>query len=61
MNELSTKPKAMNKTQLASLYDVGERTFSLWLKPFEIEIGEYLGRCYTPLQVSRIFEFLGEP
>ena len=55
------KPSAMNKTQLAQLYNVGDRTFSKWIEPFEKEIGEYRGRCYTPIQVARIFELIGEP
>ena len=52
---------AMNKTQLAHLYNVGDRTFSKWLEPFKNEIGEYRGRCFTPIQVGKIYELLGRP
>lgn len=60
-NEEPIKPSPMNKTQLAQLYNVGDRTFSKWIEPFEEEIGEYRGRCYTPIQVTRIFELIGMP
>lgn len=51
----------MSKTQLAQAYNIGMRTFKLWLEPFQEEIGEYRGRAYTPQQVQKIFELLGVP
>lgn len=59
--EKNIKIQAMNKTQLAAIYKVGMQTLKLWLEPFEEQIGEYRGRTYTPQQVKKIFEFLGEP
>lgn len=55
------KPKAMNKTQLAKLYNVHIDTFSNWLLPFAEKIGTVTGRIFTPKQVETIFECLGEP
>lgn len=55
------KPKAMNKTKLAALYNVHIDTFSKWLEPFSDKIGNVTGRIFTPKQVEIIFECLGEP
>ena len=55
------KPTAMNKSQLADLYHIGVHTLNVWLKPFQKEIGEYRGRAYTPNQIRKIFELLGQP
>ncbi len=59
--EKSIKIQAMNKTQLAALCNVGVQTLKKWLTPFEEQIGEYRGRTYTPQQVRKIFELLGNP
>jgi len=59
--ERETKIQAMNKTELASAYGVGLHTFKKWIKPVQSEIGEYIGRAYTPQQVEKIFKFLGRP
>lgn len=59
--EKNTKVQAMSKSQLASAYGVGLDTFNSWIKPFQEEIKEYRGKVYTPKQVQKIFELLGEP
>jgi hypothetical protein len=55
------KPKAMNKTTLARLYNVHIDTFTKWIEPFADKIGTVTGRIFTPKQVETIFECLGEP
>ncbi len=64
MNSLEDKikPEAMTKTQLAARYKVCIGTFSKWIKPHS----EYIGMrentyLYTPDQVKKIYEVLGEP
>jgi hypothetical protein len=47
--------------QLALLYGVSKTTIVKWLKPFEKEIGERIGKIYNPRQVEVIFEKLGYP
>ena len=31
------------------------------MEPFQIEIGEYRGRAFTPVQLKKIFELIGNP
>ena len=47
--------------ELSSIYDVCDRTFKKWIKPFEREIGTKQGRYYTISQVRVIIEKLGLP
>lgn len=62
ITETHIKPVAMTKKQLAALYNVCPRTLAKWLKPFNEEIELNPGTYnYTPAQVKRIFEKLGEP
>jgi hypothetical protein len=58
----TVQPEAMTKTQLAARYKVCTRTLNKWIKPFMSEIGE-LEKTYifTPEQVRKIYEKLGEP
>lgn len=51
--------KSMSKKQLANAYGVSIKTLNSWLKPFDVEIGIYRGRSYTPKQVTTIVEHLG--
>ncbi len=51
---------AKTKSEMAVDYKVAPRTFRRWIKPFENEIGEYVG-MYTPKQVGIIYELLGRP
>ncbi|EDP97007.1 hypothetical protein U8527_01660 [Kordia algicida OT-1] len=53
--------KSVSKVQLADAYGVTLHTFCQWLKPIEHSIGEYVARCFTPKQVQKIVELLGEP
>jgi len=54
------KIKAYRKKELAALYDVSTRVFKIWLKNIA-ELGDYTGRSFTPKQVEKIVEHLGEP
>ena len=51
----------MTLHQLASSYNVSKKVMSNWIKPFEDQVGERIGRLYTPKQVEKIFEVLGPP
>lgn len=53
--------RAMSKTELANAYQVSLKTFAKWITPFKEKIGDYLGRAYTPKQIRKIFELLGNP
>ena len=53
--------KATNKSTFAKAYDIPPRTFQLWLKPIENELGEYIGKCFNPKQVATIVRLLGKP
>ena len=61
-NEPTTKPEAMTLTQLALKYKVCTKTVKKWLQPFIDDIGRpektYL---FTPEQVRKIYEKIGEP
>jgi len=56
-----TKPKAQSKSQLAAAYNVGLDTFNSWIKPHLKDIGNYIGKVYSPKQVGIIYDRLGEP
>ncbi len=47
--------------ELATVYNVCDRTMKKWLKPFEAQIGPRLGRYYNICQVRTILEKLGLP
>jgi transposase-like protein len=53
------KPTTQTFGELCQLYGVSETTLRKWLK----KIKEYKkgARYYTPLEVKRIYEKLGEP
>jgi len=53
--------RAMSKHELASMYGVSYKTLNSWLKPFNNEIGPYLGRAFRPSQIRMILKLLGEP
>ncbi len=53
--------KTINKTILAKAYGVPPRTIKLWLQPIEKQIGEYLGKSFSPKQLEIIVSLLGEP
>lgn len=53
--------KPYSTAEMAKIYGVSLKTFSKWLKPFEDEIGEKIGRFYNVRQVKIIFEKLDFP
>jgi hypothetical protein len=58
-NQIDIKPYSI--TELANIYGVQNRTMKNWLAPHSSTIGEKIGRLYTTLQVTIIFEKLGLP
>jgi transcriptional regulator GlxA family with amidase domain len=53
--------KPYTVAELATFYEVGDRTFKRWLEPFKTDIGEKNGRYYSVVQVKTIFKKLGIP
>ena len=57
--------RSYKKWQLAEIYGVTIHTLNNWLRAFPDElksqIGDYVGRMYTPRQVDLIFKHLGPP
>lgn len=53
--------RAYSVPELACLYQVCDRTFKKWVKPFADEIGPRAGRLYNVNQVKIIFSRLGMP
>jgi hypothetical protein len=56
---INVKPHTL--VELAVIYEVDWRTLKKWLKPFEMEIGNKIGRYYSIRQVDIIFDKLGYP
>lgn len=56
----TVKYKAYSKGELRSMYGVSWKTIKLWIKTVP-NLGEYLGGSYTPAQVEKIFNHLGNP
>ncbi|WP_113636090.1 helix-turn-helix domain-containing protein [Nubsella zeaxanthinifaciens] len=52
--------KAYTKKQLAAFYGVSRSTFRRWINQIS-DLGEYIGKTYTPAQVKKIVEHLGTP
>lgn len=61
MVETEIKIKSYSKKELAGLYQISEHVLRVWLMPFQVEIGEYIGKNYTPKQIEIIFTKLGKP
>jgi hypothetical protein len=53
--------KPYSTRELASIYDVCDKTMKKWIKPFVSEIDEKNGRYYSVAQVKVIFDKLGVP
>lgn len=53
--------RSYSLAELARLYEVCDRTFKKWIKPFAADIGERQGRYYTINQVRIILAKLGIP
>lgn len=52
--------RGYKKWQLAEVYNISRLVLNQWLNTIE-NLGEYKGRCYTPAQVQKIVNHLGEP
>lgn len=61
MVETTIRFRTANKTDVAQAYNIRLETLKKWLTPIDKELGDYLGRAYTPKQISMIVEHLGEP
>ncbi len=55
------KYKPYSKKELSNLYGISGRTLYAWLLPIRHKLGLYKGRTFSPSQVRKIFDFLGEP
>ena len=53
--------RAYSTSELARLYNKNRKTVSRWLRPFEGEIGERVGRYYNARQVKIIVDKIGPP
>jgi len=60
-NKSIIKLKPYTVKELSGLYGVDWRTIKNWIKPFEHELGEKLGRYYNIVQMEHIFNKLGYP
>ena len=49
-----------NKKELREQYGIGPDTLNAWLAEVP-DLGEYVGRCFTPEQVRKIYEHCGPP
>lgn len=56
------KAVAKTKMQMAADYKICVKTFSKWIAPFIDQIGPRQNTyLYTPEQVKKIYELIGEP
>ena len=53
--------KTSSFSQLADAYGVTNFVFKKWLVPMHKDIGDCIGRCFSPKQISIIIDFLGQP
>lgn len=58
-NEIEIKP--YNIKELAQIYDMNPRTFSLWINKMKHQLGEKKGRYFDVNQVEKIINHLGIP
>jgi transposase len=52
-----TPIKSYSRKELAYMYGVSRKTFSKWIRKLDMKYK----RLFTPKEVRRIFELLGEP
>jgi hypothetical protein len=57
--EIEIKP--YNIKELAAIYEMNPRTFSVWLNKLKHHIGEKKGRYFDVNQVETIIKLLGIP
>lgn len=55
------KYPSLSKEEIAAMYNISVWVLNRWVKPFEDELGNYLGKCYCPKQVEIIFNYKGIP
>lgn len=60
-NTSSIQLRGYSLSELARMYQISEKSFRTWIKPFTAEIGERHGRYYNVNQVKIILEKLGFP
>lgn len=53
--------KAMTLTELAQKYEVSNKTLYKWLKRKGLIKGKREGYLFTPQEVKKIYEAIGEP
>ena len=53
--------KPYTKKELAAIYQISERSFRTWCKPFDTEIGKKHGKYFNIHQVRLIIAKLGLP
>jgi hypothetical protein len=53
--------RAYSLKELSGLYELSGKSMKTWLAPFKQEIGQRVGRFYTPKQMKIIFKKLGAP
>lgn len=53
--------KPYTQAELLAFYNVSEKVFKNWLKPYREELGKRYGRCYSLKQVIIILNRLGIP
>jgi hypothetical protein len=58
-NTILVRPYSL--VELGALYSVCDRTMRKWIKPFETDLGERIGRYYNVAQVKLILQKLGFP
>ena len=55
------KLRAYSLKELSGMYECSGKSMKTWIAPFKQEIGQRVGRFYTPRQMKIIFEKLGVP
>jgi hypothetical protein len=53
--------KPYTKKELAAIYGMSPRSFSTWMKPFDVIVGAKVGKYYNIHQVKMIIDKLGLP
>lgn len=55
------KYKTSSKSIVAQSYNISVRTLNKWLAPIKDDVFIASSKLFTPKQVGKIVEFLGEP
>lgn len=54
------KIQAYSRKELTEEYRVSLKTFNRWISGIK-DLGEYVGKSFTPAQVKKIVDHIGEP